>query len=206
MKTKTPIVVLCSLAVIGLCKPARAGTVLTIDFVSTDTSSGDVLQGNLIINESTDTITGITNDFDGCCGFPDPSFTFSDLNGGNPLFNVGDSVTATAIPGTSQVISDSTTGVTLDWTSVTSTVFTGFVNVAFNGTGTGGGPNTIVVDSVVEDNFTPGDFVDEIAGTTGGGGSTAPEPSMFWLLGTGLIGVAIYRRRTKSASIRRTCQ
>ncbi len=73
--------------------PARADAILTIDFVSTDLVQGvtdNVLQGNLVIDETTGTITGITDDFNGCCGFPDPNFQFSDLNGGNPLFNVGD--------------------------------------------------------------------------------------------------------------------
>jgi hypothetical protein len=191
-----------------LAIPARADSTLTIDFVSTDTTnnpSTDVLQGNLIIDTTTNTLTGITNDSNGCCGFPDPSFTFADLNGGNPLFNVGDSVTASAVPGTSQTIVDSTTGVTFDWTSVTTDTFPcgacgGGVSyqVSYNGTGPGGGPNTIVIGGVVVDSFTVGDGVVEITGTasgTGGtGGTPAPEPATVWLLGIGLVIVAMSRR------------
>jgi len=41
--------------------------------------------------------------------------------------------------------------------------------------------------------------IDGTAISSGPPPPTVPEPSMFWFLGTGLIGVAIFRRRVKSA-------
>jgi hypothetical protein len=211
MNTKTykPIVVLCSLSAIGLSTPARADVQLNIGFAFTALNSGDVFAGNLVIDTVTDKISGITNDF--TTPPPDPNFTFSNLNGGNPLFNVGDSVTVTPMlvtdATTSQVISDTNTGVTFNWASVTTNSFTCgacdggvFYNVAYNGPET---VNQLLIGGVVKDSFEPGSSVIEFTtGTNGGSGPpppTVPEPATLWsLLGMGSTIVAISRSRMKS--------
>ncbi|MGB6943619.1 MAG: hypothetical protein WBE37_14565 [Bryobacteraceae bacterium] len=211
MKKLSIFAALCSLAMAGLSTAARADTVLIVDFQNTDTTSGDVLQGNLTIDETTDTITGVASDFSGAS--PDPSFTFTDLNGDQPLFNVGDSITATAVPGTSQVISDSTTGVTLDWTSVTSVPFAcsaclggAYTVVSFNGTGGGPPNNTIQVGGVVEDSMYPGDYVLEMEGTNGVTPPPPPPPpavpepsSIAFPLAAGLVGLVAWRKKAGAA-------
>src|SRR5580658_986049 len=183
MKTRTykAIVVLCSLAVIGLSTPARADIILTIGFQYTQLNSPlDVFAGDLQIDTATNTITGIVTD--GGSAIPDPDFTFSDLNSGNPLFNVGDSVTLTPMlvtdASTSQVISDSNTGVTLNWASLTINSFLCtacnndvFYEVNYNGPET---VNQLLIGGVVKDTFEPGSGVIEY--TTGTASAPPPPP------------------------------
>ncbi len=213
MKTKAykPVIVLCSLAVTGLSTPAHADILLTIGFQYTQLNSGDVFAGNLVIDTATDKITGITTD--GGTAVPDPEFTFSDLNGGNPLFNVGDSVTLTPAfvtdASTSQVISDSNTGVTFNWASVTTNSFLCtacnndvFYEVSYNGPET---INQLLIGGVVKDSFEPGSGVTEF--TTGKASAPPPPPpppavpepaTLLPLLGMGWTIVGISRRRMKS--------